>query len=191
MCSRHLGNSWGGNDPLSNFFLPDLLVQYRHASGFFEAVIEDVARHGELWVARLNGLPVGLAAWLPPGVEAPASGVRAFVQFGLVAPVIARSPHRRLALKLMAEVPKHHLAEEHWYLALLATDPLHQGIGIGSALLAPILQRCDEEGLPVFLETQKEANLAYYARFGFVEHDHVDIDPECPRMWMMQRPANR
>ncbi len=55
----------------------------------------------------------------------------------------------------------------HWYLSVLGVDTVHQGKGYSSALLNPMLARIDIEGLPLYLETQKEKNVAIYERFGF------------------------
>ena len=41
-------------------------------------------------------------------------------------------------------------------------------------------------GLPAYLETQKEANLAWYGRFGFDVVERVDVGP-CPPIWTMRR----
>ena len=46
-----------------------------------------------------------------------------------------------------------------------------QGRGVGSALLEPALARADGEGMPCYLETQKEENLSFYARHGFAVRD--------------------
>ena len=43
----------------------------------------------------------------------------------------------------------------------------HRGRGIGAALLAPVLDLCDEEGLPAYLESSKDSNVPYYRRFAF------------------------
>lgn len=56
---------------------------------------------------------------------------------------------------------------DHWYLAVLGTDPSRQGEGVGSALLQPVLDRCDAEGKGAYLESSKQSNLAFYSRFGF------------------------
>ncbi len=176
------------DDPLFNFFAPDLLVQHRWMSGFFAAGIHDCARHGSVWTASIGDTVVGVAAWLPPGVHVATSGIRALRQMRHALPTIARSPERVRAVKLMNEMPRRHLTDPHWYLELLAADPKFQGRGVGRALLQPILQRCDLEGYPAYLETQKEDNLAYYARLGFAVTDVIDLG-KTPRVWTMTRPA--
>ena len=175
------------DDPLFNFFAPDLLVQHRAMPGFFAAAIHDCARHGSVWTATTNDTVVGVAAWLPPGVHVPTRGLRALRQLRHAGPTLIRSPERSRAIRLMNEMPQRHLTDPHWYLETLATDPRFQGRGVGRALLAPILQRCDDEGYPVYLETQKESNLAYYARSGFAVTDVIALE-KTPRVWTMTRP---
>lgn len=175
------------DDPLFNYFQPDFLEQHRSV-GFFQAGIEDSARHGEVHVAVSGAMPVGIAAWLPPGVPIATSGLRALAQGRRAARVLLRSPNRRDAVKLLNEMPRHHLHDEHWYLQLLAADPRMQGKGVGTALLTPVLDRADTEGMPVYLETQKESNLAYYRRFGFELTSTITVG-SAPPVWTMTRPA--
>lgn len=70
-------------------------------------------------------------------------------------------------VKVLSDIERHHPPEPHHYLAVLGTDPAHRGRGIGGALMAPVLERCDVEGLPAYLESSKESNVPYYARVGF------------------------
>ena len=56
---------------------------------------------------------------------------------------------------------------KHWYLAVLAVDPQHQGKGYGSKLLNEMLSNIDEEGLPCYIETEGEKNASMYQHFGF------------------------
>jgi GNAT superfamily N-acetyltransferase len=176
------------DDPLFNFFAPDLLTQHRTLSGFFHAGIGDASHHGRVWVAERAGMPIGVAAWLPPGVHVPKNGRRAWYQTRHALPTIIRSPERRTALALMNDLPRHHIREPHWYLGVLATDPRFQGRGVGTQLLAPVLAECDRESLPAYLETQKEENLPYYARFGFDIAKVVQVR-NSPPVWTMLRPA--
>ena len=54
----------------------------------------------------------------------------------------------------------HPKGPEHWYLQYLGVEPRRQGKGLGGALLAPVLERCDGEGVPAHLETSTERNRA-------------------------------
>jgi len=75
----------------------------------------------------------------------------------------------------------------HWYLSILGVDPDHQGKGLGGALLQPALAKADQEGLPCYLETLEEKNLAFYGRHGF----EVLVDDREPhsglKFWTMIR----
>jgi ribosomal protein S18 acetylase RimI-like enzyme len=57
----------------------------------------------------------------------------------------------------------------------LGTDPAQQKQGIGSALLAPMLARCDAERLPAYLESSKPTNVPFYQRHGFEVVQEIDV----------------
>ena len=84
------------------------------------------------------------------------------------------------------QVERRHPTEPHYYLAILGADPSAQGTGLGSRVLAPMLDRCDTEGVPAYLESSKERNLDFYARHGFRVTDDMRL-PLGPPMWFMWR----
>jgi GNAT superfamily N-acetyltransferase len=59
-----------------------------------------------------------------------------------------------------------HFRHPHWYVAVLGTAPPHQGRGVGAALLALVLRRCDAEGIGAYLESTKPENVPWYERSG-------------------------
>jgi ribosomal protein S18 acetylase RimI-like enzyme len=69
--------------------------------------------------------------------------------------------------KYMERKHKELAPNRHWYLAVLAVDPKHQGKGYASKLLNEMLSYIDEEGLPCYLETDGEKNVFMYQHFGF------------------------
>ena len=87
------------------------------------------------------------------------------------------------------EVERRHPREPHLYLAVLGADPPAQGRGVGSAAIAPGLELADAEGLPAYLETAKERNLAFYTRFGFRVTDEFRLPGGGPTVWCMWRDA--
>ncbi|MFE4644295.1 GNAT family N-acetyltransferase, partial [Streptomyces sp. NPDC056730] len=63
----------------------------------------------------------------------------------------------------------------------------HQGRGLGRALIEPVLERCDREGLPAYLEASSERSRRLYERLGFTfTGTTVDL-PDGPHMWPMWR----
>jgi GNAT superfamily N-acetyltransferase len=84
------------------------------------------------------------------------------------------------------EIEKLHPTEPHHYLAVLGTEPARQGEGLGSALIEPVLQICDRDEVPAYLESSKERNIAFYARHGFRVTGELRL-PDGPIVWPMWR----
>jgi GNAT superfamily N-acetyltransferase len=79
------------------------------------------------------------------------------------------------ALQALTLLQEHHPTVAHWYLYALATTPQRQSTGIGSAMMRPVLQTCDEQGIPAYLEASTERNRALYLRHGFVPTEPVQL----------------
>jgi GNAT superfamily N-acetyltransferase len=94
-----------------------------------------------------------------------------------------------VGMATLRAIETRHPTEPHWYLGILGTEPAEQGKGIGGALMAPVLERCDTEGLPAYLESSKERNVPYYERYGFRVTGEVDLPKGGPRVWAMWRDA--
>jgi len=77
--------------------------------------------------------------------------------------------------------------EPHWYLATTGTRPDRQRQGLGSAVLAPVLERCDAEGVPALTETSTPENVAFYRRFGFEVIHEIAMPEGGPPVWMLWR----
>jgi ribosomal protein S18 acetylase RimI-like enzyme len=136
----------------------------------------------EVWMSEDHACA---ALWAPPGrwrttVRQDAALLRSFTHPRL----LSRLP--LVALGLLDIERKHPHEPPHYYLAMLGTDPDHQGQGLGSALMRPILERCDVDGVGAFLESSKERNIDFYARHGFRVVQEIRL-PRGPRMWQMWR----
>lgn len=55
----------------------------------------------------------------------------------------------------------------HFHLQWAGVEPERQGQGIGSALLEPVLQRADRDGMPAYTEGTSMRNRRLYEREGF------------------------
>ncbi|HEY1586492.1 MAG TPA: GNAT family N-acetyltransferase [Polyangia bacterium] len=152
-------------DPLWRWALGRDAVDERRArlARFFAAIAHVVhARDEPTFIA---GDVAGAAVWMRPGkwrfslVDEARMAPAVLASFGATGTV-------RL-LKLLGAVERAHLREPHYYLFAIGADPAHQGRGVGAALLAPMLARCDQERLPAYLESSNPANLSFYRRHGF------------------------
>ncbi|MGW2570557.1 GNAT family N-acetyltransferase [Streptomyces sp. NPDC001537] len=90
-----------------------------------------------------------------------------------------------LIARLTAEI--HPAGRAHEYLWMIGVTPEHQGEGIGSALVQHVLDRCDREGLPAYLEASSARSRVLYERLGFeLTGRPLDL-PNGPQMWPMWR----
>jgi ribosomal protein S18 acetylase RimI-like enzyme len=80
-----------------------------------------------------------------------------------------------------------HPGEPHWYLSLLGVNPHHQRCGIGGALLGSWLDSIEADGLPSYLETDREENVHFYERMGFSVQ--VKLQVLEANVWCMRRPS--
>lgn len=103
--------------------------------------------------------------------------------------IIERSipTHRQADVFAVVEaMDSHHPAEPHWYLPIIGTRPDMQGRGFGAALIAPVLEICDQTGVPAYLEATTECSRALYARLGFEPTGRIQV-ADCPPLTAMVR----
>jgi ribosomal protein S18 acetylase RimI-like enzyme len=81
----------------------------------------------------------------------------------------------------------HHPADLHYYLYMLAVRPEHQSQGLGSALLRTMLERCDREQMPAYLEASNPRNISLYQRHGFRVRRELQFGPGGPLLRAMWR----
>jgi GNAT superfamily N-acetyltransferase len=127
---------------------------------------------------------MGSAIWGPAGKPL-LTGLAGIASLRPVVPFVAK--HLITTLRMIALIESSHPHVPHWYLATLGTDPEMQGKGVGSALLQPVLEHCDRDGLPAYLESSKERNVPFYARHGFAVVKEVSLPGGGPKIWTMWR----
>lgn len=126
----------------------------------------------------------GVAIWSPPGRWKPTMKEAAAVALPSVRLFRSRLP---AAIRLLSQIERAHPSEPpHWFLALLGTDPAHQGSGVGGALIQAVTSRCDEQSMGAYVESSKEENVAFYSRHGF-ELIETLAYRNAPPSWLMWR----
>ena len=170
------------DDPVILYAFGEHRDQERRLTAFFAAEARRHVRAGhDIWTNE--GCSAG-AYWAPPGEWR--TPLRHMIRS---TPLMLRlvGPRAFRAMRGLTAIEKRHPAEPHWYLAALGTDPAHQGKGHGGSVMAPVLDRCDAEGLPAYLESSKERNVPYYRRFGFDVTGEVQLPRGGPTVWLMWR----
>ncbi len=168
------------DDPVTGWFYPRDRSRLRHARTFFRVRLRQLGRQRQIYTTDELA---GAALWALPGRWREEG--HEVIQYLPTLPAIL--PRLPAALQAMRSIEDRHPEPPHLYLSVLGTDPDQQGRGIGSALLAPGLRLADEDGLPCYLESSKEANVAFYARHGFVVREEIRLPREGPSLWLMWR----
>jgi ribosomal protein S18 acetylase RimI-like enzyme len=128
---------------------------------------------------------VGGALWLPSDK----AEIGLAQQLSLL-PDMIRAVRPRGVKRLMGVLDamnKAHPHERHYYLQFIGVEPAHQGRGLGSALMQPMLARCDREACGAYVENTQEENIAFYERLGFAVIGKLDLGQEAPLVWRMWR----
>jgi len=169
------------DDPVMSFLIPHEPTRQRRVTRYFEVAL--TIQHMPHGASYTDADRAGGALWDPPDhwklglAQILRASPKMVAAFGL---------HVPRALRVLSTVESRHPATPHWYLAVLGTDPVHQGKGIASALLAPVLDRCDRDGIGAYLESSKHSNIAFYRRHGFEVTGEIAL-PGGPKIWPMWR----
>jgi GNAT superfamily N-acetyltransferase len=154
------------DDPLLVYCLPDGTERAQRAPAFFATFVRLAHAIGE--VQCLPELE-GVAVWSRPGRLHETLEVQRQAGFDELPTLIGESALERFGTAYSTVEQRHSetIDADHWFLQLLAVDPGRQGAGLGGRLLAPVLARADEAGLPCYLDNFAERNLAFYGKHGF------------------------
>ena len=171
------------DDPVIAWIFPDQHRRGHVLPAFMEFRLRQLAfPHDQVWMT-VDG--AAAAVWLPP----PGRWQLPLPQRLRLLPALVRFLGLRTA-SILAGLERmearHPQDRAHWYLFILGTEQAAQGRGLGSALLAHMLERVDADGLAAYLESSSERNLALYGRHGFEVTSEVTI-PGGPMIWPMWR----
>jgi GNAT superfamily N-acetyltransferase len=175
------------DDPMTVFLYPDIAERRDKKPSFYQLNIEHAAVGGELYTTSSFK---GIAVWRFPGDEARRKVDSGKDPRNRLPEVMGAGPFERLMVITESIYAMHRglVKGKHCYLLFLGVEPGQQQKGIGSLLIKPVLRRADEQGLPCYLETMKEVNLAFYGKHGFRVADEKQIADGGPHIWALLRP---
>jgi len=170
------------DDPVFEWIFPGAERRALVVPAFFDVIVASFHAHDQVYS---TDTPAGAALWLPPGAELLTE--EEAVAFGEQMEELAGQDAPRLGEVIDLMESNHPHDEDHFYLNFVGVQPTHQGQGLGSALMAPVLERCDREGVPAYLEATTTASRALYERHGFETIGELVCPGGGPSMWPMWR----
>ncbi len=140
--------------------------------GFFEIINRANIGHGEVYTT--DDVAAG-AVWVPPGVDD--DGEQLAEALGQL-----MGPAMEKMYQIFQLLSEKHPRTAHYYLFFLGTTPNRQSQGIGTKLMKLVLDRCDREAIPAYLEASSEDNKRLYLRHGFDVTEEIRL-PDGPPVW--------
>lgn len=170
------------DDPMFTWMCPDLSVVERERAlgGFFAPFVDASRRRGHAYATDDR---TSVALWSPPDVALLDDHALEALGTFFVEVVGDRAELVGTALQ---GIETHHPTVPHFYLGAIGTMPDLRGRGRGRVVLGPVLARCDETGVPAYLESSSIRNVPFYERLGFVVTDEITL-PDGPVMRLMWR----
>ncbi len=151
---------------------------------YFAYSIREGTRIGR--TVHLTDAHLGVAVWLLPQSaefqQHETMRKRKFLRHTLGAP---GSLNYERIVDYMSTRAEAIVADDAWYLSIIAVAPEAQGQGLGRRLLAPTLAEADAAGAVCYLETFNPRNLTFYERLGFAiraQFEEPTTQAECTIM---------
>ncbi len=153
---------------------------------FFGAMVKLVLA-GDDHLAFTTDDGTGAAVWFAPNQWKMSGADTLRVLPAMLRAFASRTPRMIGAFNA---VEKQHPTAEHYFLEAIGTRETVQGKGVGSALITSMLERCDAEGMPAYLESSNVRNVPFYARHGFEVTGEIEVGKGAPvvtAMWRQPR----
>ena len=170
------------DDPQFRWLLPDDETRTELCTGGFDLFLRRLYFHQDETYTT-PGI-AGAAVWELPGQWK----VSVYKQITM-APAMLMLWRRNLprVIGAISRMESNHPQKHHYYLPFIGVDDGWRGRGIGSALMAPMLERCDSERMPAYLEASRPENVPLYERHGFQVTEQFAIGKGAPPIWRMWR----
>ncbi len=151
---------------------------------YYEIVVGEALRWGgPHWCALRDGTVVGVALTYADGTRFPPP----YATLREAPPFLRAGPGPGLRGAYVDGVMKRaHPHHAHLLLWYLAAHPDFQHQGVGRSLLQRVIAEAERRELPIYLDTTKAANVAYYTSFGFRQTGEARL-PRGARVWFMHR----
>jgi ribosomal protein S18 acetylase RimI-like enzyme len=152
-------------DPLLEILAPDPARREKLGPPMMGVLLAYGLRYGRVWA---NDDASAVAIWVHPE-SGPMTMPRMLRAGFWRAPAILGLDGMGRMSKAMAATEAFHqqVHGPHWYLMTVGTRTARQGQGLGSQLVELGTSQADQAGVPCYLETGTDSNIAFYRKRGF------------------------
>ena len=170
------------DDPMYAWLVPNERRRMKAITGLFDTACHILATADPAAVWTTDGF-LGGAIWTPPGRPNPSIALAWRVASDMILGL-----RWGMFRQMKVERSLTPIEGRHWYLNTIGVAASQRGRGIGSALLAPIMARCDRDRLPIFLNTNTDDNVRFYGNHGFEVIREIELDSGRMHLFEMKRP---
>ena len=175
------------DDPVFGWLLPGAATRPAALRRFFAIETRHIAlHHRQSTTTAGTAEAAGAALVLPSGQWRTPVRVQALHAAGYLRVFGRRLPR---ALGTLTILERRHPRQRHYYLPYIGVRSAAQGRGLGTALLRPVLERCDRERLPAYLEVSSPDNARLYRRLGFTTTETIRPLGSPPIELMIRNPG--
>lgn len=176
------------NDSLWNKIIEDGPNRENKFQACFETSIRYCYQFGEVYASSEN--LEGIAGWVSG--QAPEMNFWSMLQSGAIFPAIRMGAN---VLKKMGPIFKPLLKDRHEnmkgkpyiYLFVIGVAAKHQGRGFGGKIMRVLIEKCEKQGIHLYLETESERNVEMYKRYGCKVIKQITLPLVDRPMWEMMR----
>jgi len=153
-------------DPMASYFFPCAAARKAGLRRIFRVGLRHGLRYGRVDTVHEGA---AVAIWLRS--EYATASLARMARTGMLSiPFAVGWGATRRILNLLRFIEAERLraiSSPHWYLFNIAACPDRQGQGLGATLLGHGMARAQAQGIPCYLETTNERNVAFYEKHGF------------------------
>ncbi len=176
------------HDPISQkVFEAETKINQKLAA-FYETPIRYSLKYGEVYATSEN--LEGIAAWLPGDLAD--MTIWRLIRSGAIRSGMKIGPKLAKKMKPVFK-PLHKERKENMkgksfiYLQIIGVASEFQGQGFGGKLLQALIEKSEQIGIPIYLETEIEKNVKMYERFGFKLVNQITLSLINLPMWELIR----
>lgn len=157
-------------DPFFRWIAPTDEAYASFATPWLSTIAQLLFERGHTYLDTTANVATG---WVPPDLSL-VSPANVEALHGIVAGH-AGEARADQALEAIMTARSHSIGAPHWTLQYLGARASRHGTGLGVVAVAPLLARCDADGLACGLVSTNTRNVSFYQRLGFLTAAEVPV----------------